>query len=77
MLHLTEMLPNPYGRHAKSHAERAEWMKEFCEEAFPQKRICWLAHVRHYQIHGIQCQQRKNTSNRVLCPLQVRYIRMK
>jgi hypothetical protein len=35
----SEMLPNPYGRHAKSHAERAEWMKEFCEEAFTRKEF--------------------------------------
>lgn len=34
-----EMLPNPYGRHAKSHAERAEWMREFCEEAFTRKEF--------------------------------------
>jgi hypothetical protein len=34
-----EMMPNPYGRHAKSHAQRAEWMKEFCEEAFPRKEF--------------------------------------
>lgn len=35
----SEMLPNPYGRHAKSHAERAEWMLEFCEGAFPRKEF--------------------------------------
>jgi hypothetical protein len=34
-----EMLPNPYGQHAKSHTERAEWMKEFCEGAFPRKEF--------------------------------------
>jgi len=30
----SEMLPNPYGPHAKDHAERAEWLREFCEGAF-------------------------------------------
>ncbi len=35
----TEMLPNPYGRHAKDHAERAAWMLEFCEGAFPRKEF--------------------------------------
>ena len=34
-----EMLPNPYGRHATNHAERAAWMKEFCEGAFPRKEF--------------------------------------
>lgn len=34
-----DMLPNPYGRHARSHAERAEWMREFCEGAFPRKEF--------------------------------------
>lgn len=35
----TNMLPNPYGRHAKNHAERSEWMREFCEGAFPRKEF--------------------------------------
>jgi hypothetical protein len=35
----TDMLPNPYGRHAKDRAERAEWMLEFCEGAFPRKEF--------------------------------------
>lgn len=35
----SEMLPNPYGRHAHDHAERAEWMLEFCEGAFPRKEF--------------------------------------
>ena len=30
----SQMLPNPYGPHAKDHAERAEWLREFCEGAF-------------------------------------------
>ncbi len=30
----SEMMPNPYGPHAKDHAERAEWLREFCEGAF-------------------------------------------
>ncbi len=34
-----EMLPNPYGRHAKDHAQRSEWMKAFCEAALPRKEF--------------------------------------
>lgn len=34
-----EMLPNPYGQHAESHAQRADWMREFCEAAFPRKEF--------------------------------------
>jgi hypothetical protein len=30
----SEMMPNPYGPHARDHAERAEWIREFCEGAF-------------------------------------------
>jgi hypothetical protein len=30
----SEMMPNPYGPHAKDHAERARWLREFCEGAF-------------------------------------------
>lgn len=28
------MMPAPYGPHARDHAERAEWLREFCEGAF-------------------------------------------
>ena len=31
-----EMMPDPYGPHAKDHTERAAWLREFCEGAYAQ-----------------------------------------
>jgi len=28
------MMPNPYGPHAVDHAQRSQWLREFCENAF-------------------------------------------